>query len=475
VHQYLGIPYAVPPVGDLRWTAPALLDQPNAQVEATRLPPSCMQFLTNQGNSLYVRDVLEFNLQGLNRTGNITEDCLTLSVWTPSNATSGHAEHGGRHHGQPNHSNTNNNNNSSQGLPVLIFIYGGSFQTGGQDVPYQIPAQWVNRTADHIVVSFNYRVNIFGFPNAGGLEEQNLGLLDQRAAVEWCRQNIAAFGGDPARMVLWGQSAGSISVDYYNFAYPSDPIVTGLIMNSGTANSPTSVNDTTHANFTFVAEHVGCAGLGGDAAQQLACMRGVNANTIEDFLATYQEGGNTPALSFDPVVDGKIIFQNYTERARASQQAKIVSLPLLISTTAYAIALTSQIARHNRHRRPRRRPLRALQPLRSRPSRGPPSPPPHLLLPGHPIHPPPARNLSPDVPLPLRRQLHQRLTPALDGRLPRRRAADAHGHAPGLPRAELGIGVRDQPGLSGRVRGVCEGSGEWVKGAGLGAVFAIGE
>ena len=186
VAQYLGIPFAKPPIGDLRWAAPQPLSQPDAQIEATKLPPSCMQYLTDQGNSLYVRDVLEFNLQGLNRTGAISEDCLTLSVWAPAD----HSKHGWKGH-------------NGKGLPVLIFFYGGGFSTGGQDVPYQIPAQWVNRTPDHIVVVLNYRLNIFGFPNAAGLDQQNLGLLDQRAAVVWAKENIGAFGGDTDRMVIW--------------------------------------------------------------------------------------------------------------------------------------------------------------------------------------------------------------------------------------------------------------------------------
>jgi len=273
-----------------------------------------MQFLTDLGNSLYVRDVLQFNLQGLNTTGSISEDCLTLSVWAPSNATSGNGW-SSHHH-----------NNGGEGLPVFIFFYGGGFSTGGQDVPYQIPAQWVNRSPDHIVVSFNYRLNIFGFPNAAGLGEQNFGLLDQRAAVEWCQQNVAAFGGDPNRMVIWGQSAGSISVDYYNFAYPSDPIVSGLIMDSGTAESPIATSDTTHSDFTFVADGVGCSGLVDDPAQQLACMRGVNASTLENFIANYDESEATPAISFTPIVDNEVVFANYTERALAGQQAQIVSL-----------------------------------------------------------------------------------------------------------------------------------------------------
>lgn len=298
VRQFLGIPYAKAPVGDRRWAPPELLDDPDAQISAVELPPSCMQSLSTSSPSVYNRDVLEFNLQGLNRTGAISEDCLTASVWAPASAQSG--------------------------LPVLIYVYGGGFQTGGQDVPYQIPAQWVNRTQDHIVVSFNYRLNIFGFPNAAGLDDQNLGLLDQRAVVQWCQKNIAAFGGDSSRMLLWGQSAGSISVDMYNFAYPDDPVVGGFIMDSATAESGLTSADTPHSNFTFVAENVGCDGLRGDPAKELECMRGVDAIKIKDFLASYAEGGGSPSLGFNPVPDEKVVFSNYTQRALDNKQAQIV-------------------------------------------------------------------------------------------------------------------------------------------------------
>lgn len=313
VHQYLGIPYAVPPVGARRWKAPELLNQPDSDIQAANLPPSCLQYLdTHLPNPLF-ENVLEFNLQGLNTTGDISEDCLTLSVWAPSETTT-----------------------SPEGVPVLIFIYGGGFGVGGQDVPYQIPAQWVDRTPDHIVVSFNYRLGIFGFPNAGGLADQNLALLDTRAVVEWCRENIAAFGGDPSRMVLWGQSAGSMMADYYGFAYPDDPIVTGLIMNSGTAFTPFfTVNDTTRSNFTFVADHVGCASLADDPDQQLSCMRNVDGDVINDFIANYSETDGFPGLAFVPVEDDTLIFSNYTQRAVDGLQAKIVrpfqSSPSLIS------------------------------------------------------------------------------------------------------------------------------------------------
>ncbi|CAK3971141.1 related to triacylglycerol lipase V precursor [Lecanosticta acicola] len=314
VRQFLGIPYAKPPIGDLRWTAPQTLSQPNAQVEATELPPSCNQFLSNTGDSLYTRDVLQFNLQGLNITGKTSEDCLTASVWTPAQKRSGRGwwKRGIK----------------ENFLPVLIFFYGGGFSTGGEDVPYQIPTQWVNRSPNHIVVSFNYRLNIFGFPGALGLKDQNLGLLDQRLAVEWVKENIAAFGGDSERMVIWGQSAGAASIDYYNYAYPDDPIVTGLIMDSGTALLPTSVN-LTGESFAYVASQVGCGGLANDPVTQLACMRKVTASTIENFVANHSDSGASPSLSFQPTVDGKVIFANYTDRALAGKQAKI---PAIIGT-----------------------------------------------------------------------------------------------------------------------------------------------
>lgn len=94
---------------------------------------------------------------------------------------------------------------------------GGGFIIGGIDIPWQMPTSWVERSKSHIIVTINYRVNIFGFPNARGLKdgEQNLGILDERAALEWVRDNIAAFGGDPTRITQWGRSAGALSADIH--------------------------------------------------------------------------------------------------------------------------------------------------------------------------------------------------------------------------------------------------------------------
>ncbi|ORY60870.1 Alpha/Beta hydrolase protein [Pseudomassariella vexata] len=301
VHQFLGIPYAKPPVGALRWTAPQPAE-PFGEIDAKELPPSCMQYLTNNPG-LYINEVLEFNLGCRNgSTGPITEDCLTLSVWAPK-AT------------------------KKSKLPVLLFIYGGSFTTGGQNVPYQLPPQWVQRTQSHIVVSFNYRLNLFGFPNAAGLaseETQNFGLLDQRLAVEWVRDNIASFGGDPERIGLWGQSAGAISVGYYSFSYPEDPIVNTMIMDSGNEFLDIQTYDAAHSNFTFLASNFGCGDL--QPAEELECMRKVDAFALEDFIHTYDDAATVPEIRFTPTIDDKTVFANFTERTLAGSIAKVPAI-----------------------------------------------------------------------------------------------------------------------------------------------------
>lgn len=441
VHQYLGIPYAVPPVKERRWAAPELLNQPDAEIQATRLPPSCLQYLDTHLPNPFFENVLEFNLQGLNTTGAISEDCLTLSVWAPASKIV-----------------------SPEGVPVLIFIYGGGFGVGGQDVPYQIPAQWVDRAPDHIVVSFNYRLGIFAFPNADGVPDQNLALLDTRAVVEWCQENIAAFGGDPGHMVLWGQSAGSMMADYYGFAYPDDPIVTGLILNSGTAFTPFfTINDTSRSNFTFVADHVGCAGLADDPGLLLSCMRDVDGDVINEFIANYSETDGSPGLAFVPVEDDAAIFSNYTQRAVDGLQAKIVRALHLSSPLVHpAVLLTTadtREARHRGHQRSRWPHIRRLQSRRpQRPKRNgrPGMGPGPLLLPCDQHGPFPAADGAHIVPLRVLRQLHKRIPGAVDGGLSWCRTAHPDGHAPELSWGQHPRGVCDQPGVPGCVCGFCE-------------------
>ncbi|KAH8725670.1 Alpha/Beta hydrolase protein [Phaeosphaeriaceae sp. PMI808] len=316
VAQFLGIPYAEPPIGARRWL-PALRKTKELRViTATHFGPSCPQSPGSEEDlkfspNVYTVDALDFNPSPLEYQ---SEDCLSLNIWAPR------------------HGNTIESNNKKR-LPVIVWVYGGGYYTGGGNVPYQNPAPWVERSGKHIVVGINYRLSILGFPNAAGLrpEEQNLGMLDHRLAVEWVRDNIAKFGGDPNRITLWGQSAGAIAIDHYNFAYFKDPIVSGFIMHSGTAMLDFTSKDRPHTNFTFVARHFGCANAGPVA--ELECLRKVNASAIITFLKQYSENStiSSPTIVFLPVVDNYTLFDNHTTRALAG---KISRKPAIIGNTA---------------------------------------------------------------------------------------------------------------------------------------------
>lgn len=115
----------------------------------------------------------------------------------------------------------------------------------------------------------SYRLNIFGFPNSPAIKTKNIGLLDQRLAIEWCRDNIAAFGGDPQRMTLIGQSAGGQSVMYYSYAFADDPIVSGLISWSG---PPESSLPEDGSSWQKVANETDCANEE-SVEEELTCMK----------------------------------------------------------------------------------------------------------------------------------------------------------------------------------------------------------
>ena len=311
--QFRSIAFAEPPTQARRWLPPQKLPESDKHHNATGLPPSCPQFISSTPSllSTYFAKGAMINTGAQNSTSGLvgattSEDCLYLAIWTPSTAT------------------------PISNLPVLVFLPGGGFTSGGIDSGYYDPAGWIERSQSHIVVTLNYRLNIFGFPNAPGLEEQNLGILDQRMALEWVRENIGAFGGDPGAITQWGQSAGSMSTDAHAYAYHEDPIARAYFLMSGTAFSAAGVVDEAFSNFTFVAQSVGCE-VGDGSEALLECMRGVPFEDISNFIGRYGDRGTTPALSFTPVVDERIVFSDYAGRAKAG---KIARLPAIISNTA---------------------------------------------------------------------------------------------------------------------------------------------
>jgi carboxylesterase type B len=179
---------------------------------------------------------------------------------------------------------------------------------------------------DMIVVTVNYRVNIFGFPGGPG-ETQNLGLRDQRAAVEWLRENIAKFGGDAHRIVLSGQSSGGVAIDYWAYAYKQDPIVTGLITVSGNAFSfPLNDPAVTDRNWNTAVAAVGCNTTTDDAAI-MACMRAADWPTIKAAAAGIRPSPSGSVLRsvppFYPQVDNEIVFPNYLDLTAAGAFAKL--------------------------------------------------------------------------------------------------------------------------------------------------------
>lgn len=205
---FLGMPYAQPPVGDLRFRWPRGLDNASfAGVrDASQYGYSCMQYHT---------------------TFNISEDCLNINVIRPSSGSSG----------------GNSNGTATELLPVLVWIYGGGLYTGSTADPRYNLSGVVRLSQDLgrpvVAVSMNYRLGMWGFLQTPGLvaegSSSNAGLADQRLALRWVQENIAAFGGDPSRVVVWGESAGAQSIAYHVFAFEGrdDGLFRGAILESG--------------------------------------------------------------------------------------------------------------------------------------------------------------------------------------------------------------------------------------------------
>ncbi|HZD52929.1 MAG TPA: carboxylesterase family protein [Woeseiaceae bacterium] len=178
VRLFRGVPFAAPPVGALRWQPPQPVEKWRGVRKADEFGPRCMQ------EAVYADMVF--------RSDGVSEDCLYLNVWTPARS-------------------------AQERRPVLVYVYGGGFAAGDGSEP-RYDGESMARLGI-VVVTMSYRLGVFGFLSHPELSREtpyhgsgNYGLLDQVAALRWVRDNIAASGGDPERITIGGESAGSISV-----------------------------------------------------------------------------------------------------------------------------------------------------------------------------------------------------------------------------------------------------------------------
>ncbi|KAI9148222.1 LOW QUALITY PROTEIN: Lipase 1 [Paramyrothecium foliicola] len=240
VQKFLGIPFAEAPVGDLRLAHAVPLKEGFGTLQANKFGPACA---TKRGGV------------------ESSEDCLTLNLWRPLGA-----------------------GKSNTTLPVLVYLYGGGL-TGGDSAKPETDATAMVRISHEIgkpiiVVAPNYRVGPFGFLNGKEMEELgllNLGMLDQRLALHWLQDNIGAFGGDPKKITLSGQSAGAVSTYSHMMAYGGrdDGLFRGAILQSGGA-FPLTPPDTEVFQSTFdsLLTETECSDfVNGTAEEKVECIR----------------------------------------------------------------------------------------------------------------------------------------------------------------------------------------------------------
>ena len=281
IHSFKGIPFAQPPIGNLRWKEPQSVKNWNGALKADHFGPNAMQ--------KNVFGDMKF------RSSKMSEDCLYLNVWTPAKS-------------------------SKDKLPVLVYFYGGGFVAGdGSESRYDGESM---AQKGIVAITVNYRLGVFGFLSHPELTKEsihhasgNYGLLDQNAALRWVQKNIAAFGGDPKRVTIAGESAGSISVSAQMASPLSKNLINGAIGESGAMIAPTlpaiPLADAEKNGITF-GQKTGAA--------TLADLRAMPAEKLLDLAS---KPGNPPMPA---VVDGYFLPKPVADIFAAGEQAHV---PLL--------------------------------------------------------------------------------------------------------------------------------------------------
>jgi para-nitrobenzyl esterase len=290
VRAWLGIPFAQPPVGDLRWREARPISWQGVY-NADRKMPACIQVLRPHNINHYF---------GEEATG---EDCLYLNIWAPPDAT------------------------PESRLPVIVFIYGGGNTIGSSGMANYDGEQVARRGA--VYVNFNYRLGILGFmahpelTREQGGHSGNYGYLDQNAALRWIQRNIAAFGGDPAQVIVTGQSAGAGAVAQHIFSPRSRGLFRGAVMFSAC--------NYTSSNMPLAdAEAIGLEIQRQLGAASLAELRQIPADRILAIQSEFQVGRTVAGVRTGGVIDGYFMTGRKADILAAGEAADV---PIIASFT----------------------------------------------------------------------------------------------------------------------------------------------
>jgi para-nitrobenzyl esterase len=266
---FLGVPYAAPPVGELRWKPPQPLESWTGDRAADHFAASCQQTVVPGGFGPWTQEYVV--------SGDVSEDCLYLNVWTSARK-------------------------KEDRLPVLFWIPGGGFSQGSGSVPIYDGAPLAAQGI--VVVTINYRVGVYGFLAHPELTTEspehasgNYGLLDMVAALRWVQKNIAAFGGDPTRVTIAGQSAGAASVHHLIASPLASGLFRGAIAQSGSGMGLRVADRPEAEAFGEQLSHVD-----GDSLT-LAQLRALTTAELDARVAKMSNGGPS-GLRFAPIVDG---------------------------------------------------------------------------------------------------------------------------------------------------------------------------
>jgi para-nitrobenzyl esterase len=295
VVSFKGIPYAAPPLGPLRWRPP----QPAIAWPGLRAADA------------YAHDCMQepFPADEAPLASTPSEDCLYLNVWAPESK-------------------------ATAALPVMVWIHGGGFVNGGSSPAVYDGARFARQ--DVVLVSFNHRLGRFGFFAHPALSKEasagplgNYGFLDQIAVLQWVKRNIAAFGGDPGNVTLFGESAGGTSVNTLMIS----PLATGLFHKAIVQSGGGRTNRALPMKRLREAEAIGLAfaekaGISGEDAAALAALRSLPASTL---VGGMNLGRPQPDTYSGPIVDGRIVPGEIESLFRAAHQARV---PYLVGANA---------------------------------------------------------------------------------------------------------------------------------------------